>query len=184
MDSGTQIFVEVKGRPRDRRALASAFRSGRPWWRRLPLAVAAIVFAAMVVFGRDAFVRIWALPPGQAATFSAFAGFALFFITLNIFAPLGRRDAEDPRGTFSKGYRVSVDDRGAHITGENLEAHHRWPGILRLQETEKHFFVYTDGAQAIIVPKRSFASPGEVQLFADFMRARIDATNTHGGSHA
>ena len=183
MDSGTRISVEVKGRPKDRRALASAFRTSRPWWRRLPLLAAAIVFSAMVVFGRDAFARIWALSPGEAATFSAFAGFALFFITLNLFAPLGRRSMEDPRGTFSKGYRVSLDNEGVHITGENLEAHHRWPGILRLQETEKHFFVYTDGAQAIIVPKRSFGSPEEVQLFADFVHPRMAVTNTDGGSH-
>lgn len=182
MDSGTRISVEVKGRPKDRRALAAAFRAGRPWWRRLPLAAAALVFAAVVVLGRDAFIRIWSLSPAQAAILSAFAGFAAFFITLNLFAPLGRRDMEDPRGTFSKGYRVSLDSEGVHVSGENLEARHRWPGILRLQETDKHFFVYTDGAQAIIVPKRSFASPAEMNIFADFVRTRIEATNSNGGS--
>lgn len=173
MESGTRISVDVKGRPKDRVALARAFRGGRAWWRRLPLVAAAIVFTVMVVFGRAAFVRIWEIPLAQAATLAAFAGFALFFVTLNLFAPLGRRNLEDPRGTFLKGYRIDVDEAGVHIAGENLEAHHRWPGILRLQETEKHFFVYTDGAQAIIVPKRSFTTPDDMARFGAFVRGHI-----------
>jgi hypothetical protein len=142
---------------------------------RLSLIVAAAAFTVTVIYGRELALRMW---PGQgriAATFSAFLGLIIFVAVLNT---LGRRRAQeslDPRGTFVKGYRVSVDGEGVRIESENLSAHHRWPGILKLHETQDHYFLYTDGAQAIIVPKRCFSGGEHAARFAAIARERIAA---------
>jgi hypothetical protein len=166
-------YVDVKGRPEDRRALSQAFRKGRSWSARAPVLVAALVFALVVIFGRLAFVSIWQMPAGAAATLAAFIGLVLFLTVLESFAKTQGRQLSDPRGTFLKGFRISLGEAGIDISGESFTSHHRWDGILRLQETPRHLFLYTDGAQAIIVPKRCFPSPGEAARFAAVVRAHI-----------
>jgi hypothetical protein len=166
-------YVDVKGRPEDRRALSQAFRKGRSWSGRAPVLLAALVFALVVIFGRLAFASLWKMPPGAAATLAAFIGLVLFLTVLDAFGKTQARQLSDPRGTFLKGFRISLADDGVDIAGESFTSHHRWDGVLRLQETPGHLFLYTDGAQAIIVPKRCFPSPGEAARFADVVRAHI-----------
>jgi hypothetical protein len=166
-------YVDVKGRPEDRRALSQAFRKGRSWSGRAPVLVAAVVFALAVTGGPGVFVLLWHLQTGFAATLSAVIGLVLFLTVLDSFGRRQARRLSDPRGTFLKGFRISLADDGVDIAGESFTSHHRWDGVLRLQETPGHLFLYTDGAQAIIVPKRCFPSPGEAARFADVVRAHI-----------
>jgi hypothetical protein len=171
--SENALSVDVKGRPDDRRALARAFRGDRAWSGRFALIVAAACFTLIVIYGREFALRIW---PGQgriAATFAAFVGLVIFITVLNLLSQRRVQESVDPRGTFMKGYRVSLDEEGVHIESENLSALHRWPGILRLHETEDHLFLYTDGSQAIILPKRCFTGAEHVARFTQVARDRI-----------
>ena len=173
MPESANLSVEVKGRAEDLSALAKAFRSSRSWSGRLPMIAAAIAFAAVVVFGRPLLLTRWQFPEGYAATLAAFIGLVVF---LTVFGALGtrrRRGTPDPRGTFLKGFRITLEDDGVHIEGENFRGLHRWAGVLRLQETDTHMFLYTDSAQAIIVPKRCFASAEIAARFASLVRARL-----------
>jgi hypothetical protein len=171
----TPLSVDVKGRPEDRKALAKAFRVSRHVGGRLPMIVAASAFAVVVVFGRPLLLTRWQFPEGYAATLAAFVGLVIFLTVFSAFGSKRARDVSDPRGTFLKGFRITLDDDGVHIDGENFRGLHRWAGILRLQETDTHMFLYTDGAQAIIVPKRCFASGEIAARFASVVRDRLAA---------
>jgi hypothetical protein len=165
--------VEIKGRPEDRRALSLAFRDARRWTGRLNLLIGCLLFAVVVIFGRDIFMRYWQMPMAYAATLAAFIGLVVFITSFDIAGRSRVRKTTDPRATFTKGYRVTLDDEGVHIDADHFRALHRWPGVLKLQETDKHLFLYTDGAQAIIVPKRCFASPEDAERFAGVVRAHL-----------
>lgn len=171
MFEGESVCVEVKGRPEDRQALSAAFRNRRALHSRIPLIVAAVVFALSVVFGRDALFNTTNLSYPMAATLAAIAGLFLFLAVLNIFARARRMEGDDPRNAFFRGFKVTVGPQGVDIESEFFQGRFRWPAILRLHETAAHLFLYTDGLQAIIVPKRSFASPEEASRFAIIVRA-------------
>jgi len=47
----------------------------------------------------------------------------------------------------------------------------RWTGILSVEETPHHLFLFTDRCMALIVPKRSFDSPAAIAEFKDFSEA-------------
>lgn len=173
MPESAPLSVEVKGRPEDRRALAQAFRASRSLTGRLPMIAATAAFAVVVVFARPLLLTAWRFPPAYASTLAAFIGLVVFLAVFGAFGTRRARDISDPRGTFLKGFRITLEDDGVHIEAENFRGVHRWPGILRLQETETHMFVYTDGAQAIIVPKRCFASADLAARFAGIVRARM-----------
>ncbi len=166
-------YVDVKGRAEDRRALSQAFRKNRSWSGRAPVFIAAAVFAVAVIFGRIVFLQVWRMPQGYAATLAAFIGLVLFLTVLDSFGRSQAKYLSDPRGTFLKGFRITLAEDGVDIAGESFTSHHRWDGILRLQETDRHLFLYTDGAQAIIVPKRCFSSVPEAARFADIVRGHI-----------
>jgi len=172
MTEGASISVDIKGVPADRRALALAFRRRRGAGR-LAVILAALVFGLTVTFGRDALYRYTRLDYPLAATLAAVAALALFFVVLASFARVGRRRLNDPRGTFLRGFRLTAGEDGVKLVSENFEAQYRWPGILKMQETANHAFLYTDGAQAIIVPKRCFASDVEAARFVALIRAHV-----------
>ena len=173
MSASASISVDVKGVPADRRALAQAYRRRRGLGGRVAIIVAALVFGLTVTFGREALFQYTRIDYPLAATLSAILGLALFFAVLGAFARGARRWAHNPRAPFLSGFKLTADDDGVRLVSANFEARYRWPGILRVQETQTHLFLYTDGAQAIIVPKRCFASPKDGADFAGMARAHV-----------
>ena len=173
MFEGESASVEVKGDPKDRRALSSAHRNRRALTSRTPLLVATLTFALAITFGRDFLYNSFGVPFGIAATAASIAGLLFFLLILNAF---GRqkivRDA-DPRGAFAMDYNLTAAPDGLHLVSENLNAQYQWPGILRLNDTETHLILHTDGAQAIIVPKRCFDSNEDASRFAIIVRSHL-----------
>ena len=173
MFEGESASVEVKGDPKDRRALSSSHRNRRALTSRTPLLVATLAFALAITFGRDFLYNSFGIPFGIAATAASIIGLLFFLLILNAF---GRRNVvrdADPRGALAQGYKLTAAPDGLHLVGENLNAHYQWPGILRLNDTETHLFLYTDGAQAIIVPKRCFDSRDDASRFTIIVRSHV-----------
>ncbi len=173
MFEGESASVEVKGDPKDRRALSSAHRNRRALTSRSPLLVATVAFALAITFGRDFLYNSFGVPFGIAATAASITGLLFFLLILNAF---GRRNVAreaDPRGAFTQGFKLTAAPDGLHLDSENLNAHFQWSGILSLNDTETHLFLYTDGAQAIIVPKRCFDTREEASRFAIIVRSHV-----------
>lgn len=173
MFEGESASVEVKGGPNDRQALSTANGKGQVLGSRTPLLVATVVFALTITFGRDFLYNSFSVPFGISATAASISGLLFFLLILNAFGR--RRVAREvtPRGAFLQDHKLTASPEGLHLVSDNLNAHYRWPGILRLSDTETHFFLYTDGAQAIIIPKRCFDSPQDASRFAIIVRSHL-----------
>ena len=173
MFEGESASVEVKNNPKDRQALPSTNRHRHAVGARTPLLVATLVFALSITFGRDFLYNSFGVPFGVAATAASIAGLLFFLLILNAF---GRRKAirnAPARGTLANEFKLTAAPDGLHLVNEKLNAHFQWPGILRLNDTETHLFLYTDGAQAIIVPKHCFDSKEDASRFAIIVRSHI-----------
>jgi hypothetical protein len=73
---------------------------------------------------------------------------------------------DDPRNHWLMGPRqVQVGPEGVFATS----AHHRtfsdWSIICLIGTTEEHLFLYIGTQQALIIPRRGFASPGDFEAF-------------------
>jgi len=173
MFEGESASVEVKEDPKDRQALPPTNRKGQATGTRTPLLVATLVFALTITFGRDFLYNSFGVPFGVAATAASIAGLLFFLLIWNAF---GRRKvARDapPRGTLANAFRLTAAPDGLHLAAEKLSAHFQWSGILRLNDTETHLFLYTDTAQAIVVPKHCFDSKDDASRFAIIVRSHI-----------
>lgn len=173
MFEGESASVEVKGNPKDWGALSSTHRNRRALTSRTPLLVATLTFALAITFGRDFLYNSFGVPFGIAATAASIAGLLFFLLILNAFGRRKMTRHADPRGALAKEFKLTAAPDGLHLVSENLNAHYHWPGILRLNDTETHLFLYTDGAQAIIVPKRCFDSREDASRFAIIVRSHV-----------
>jgi len=173
MFEGESSSVEVKGDPKDRRALSSAHRNASALGSRTPLLIATVIFALTITFGRDVLYNSFLVPFGIAATAASITGLFFFLLILNAFGR--RRVAQETasRGALLQDYKLTASPDGLHLLNDNLNSHYRWAGILSLNETEAHLFLYTDGAQEIIVPKHCFDSPQDASRFAIIVRSHL-----------
>jgi len=173
MFEGESASVEVKESSDERRTLPSTNRPQQSMGTRTPLLVATLVFALTVTFGRDFLYNSFGVPFGVAATAASIAGLLFFLLIWNAF---GRRrvvrDAS-PRGSLAREFKLTAAPDGLHLVAKNLTAHFQWSGILRLNDTEMHLFLYTDGAQSIVVPKHCFGSREDASRFAIIVRSHI-----------
>lgn len=173
MFEGESASVEVKESSEDRQVQPSLNRKQHGAGSRTPLLVATLVFALTITFGRDFLYNSFGVPFGIAATAASIAGLFFFLLIWNAF---GRRTIAreiQPRGTLAKEFKLTAAPDGLHLVAEKLNAHFQWSGVLRLNDTETHLFLYTDSAQAIIVPKSCFASKEDASRFAIIVRSHI-----------
>ena len=170
MLEGESVTVEVTVDPSER--IASA-RKGGGIGSRTPLLAATVVFALCVTFGRDFLYNSVAVPFGVAATLASVAGLFFFLIILNAFAYFRRARTPAPRSTLVQDFKLTAAPDGLHVAAENMTAHYDWRGILRLNETDTHLYLYTDGAQTIAVPKRCFTSREQASRFAIVVRSQL-----------
>jgi YcxB-like protein len=67
--------------------------------------------------------------------------------------------------------RTSIGPEGLAVRGEDVHLVLAWPAIRKLALTPQHAFIYITTLEAIIVPRRPFASDEEFQRFAETVRA-------------
>jgi hypothetical protein len=173
MFEGESASVEVKDNANAAPALPATNRKGQAAGTRTPLLVATLVFALTITFGRDFLYNSFGVPFGVAATAASIAGLLFFLLIWNAF---GRRtSARDtrPRGTLANEFKLTAAPDGLHLVAKNLNVHFQWSGILRLNDTDTHMFLYAEGAQAIVVPKHCFGSKEDASRFAIIVRSHI-----------
>ena len=54
-----------------------------------------------------------------------------------------------------------------------LSAFAAWPGILRVEETERHFFLMIDTNVGHIIPKHAFADAARLDEFREVLAAHV-----------
>lgn len=62
---------------------------------------------------------------------------------------------------------LRLEAEGVRVKGVYGESLVYWGSILRVEETPTHIFLFLDPKQALIVPKRIFASPTDAGSFHD-----------------
>jgi hypothetical protein len=173
MFEGESASVEVFGDTKGPRPQGASKSKDTVLGSRTPLLAATVIFALTITFGRDFLYNYFSLPFGIAATAASIAGLFFFLIFLNLF---GRRRVPlkaAPASPFPKHFTLTASPDGLHINSGNFHAHYKWPGILRLNDSENDFFLYTENAQEIVVPKRCFPSREEASRFAIIVRSNL-----------
>jgi hypothetical protein len=173
MFEGESASVEVKADPKDKRALPSTNRPRQAAGARTPLLVATLVFALTITLGRDFLYNSFGVPFGVAATAASIVGLLFFLLTWNAFARRAPARDASPRGSLANEFELTAAPDGLHLVSGKLNAHFQWSGILRLNDTETHLFLYTDAAQSIVVPKHCFDSKEDASRFAIIVRSHI-----------
>jgi len=175
MLEGESATVEVKANPGEHIAVGASGNRGGGIASRTPLLMATVVFALTVTFGRDALYNQFGVPFGVAATAASIAGLFFFLVLLNAFAYFRRPKAAIPRAAMLEDYTLTAAPDGLHISTENMTTHHQWRGIVQLNDTDTHMFLYTAGVQTIAVPKKSFESREHASRFAIIVRSHLGA---------
>ncbi len=68
---------------------------------------------------------------------------------------------------------LSASEAGLSIKDELSEGRFQWKAIIRKQENHQYYFLFINGIQAIIIPKRAFHSSDEKQLFDKLLQQQL-----------
>ena len=86
---------------------------------------------------------------------------------------LGRRLRPRTGGAFYAPKRVTVSDDGIATDAGHWRVFAAWPGILRVEETERHFFLMIDTNVGHIIPKHAFADAARLDEFREVLAAHV-----------
>ena len=86
---------------------------------------------------------------------------------------LGRRLRPRDGGAFYAPKRIHIDADGIETDADRWRAFAAWPGILRFEETERHFSLMIDTNVGHIIPKRAFDDDTQLGEFRDLLADRV-----------
>lgn len=132
-------------------------------WRILVSIVFALFVSGTAWFTYRAFDPLW-LGIGMLAGLIFFLVYPWFYRqadaeTLRKWLEAGKDDAMFGAQT------VVVSQEGLITRDRAGESMTKWAAVQNVAQSEKHLFVYTSSARAIIVPKRAFASEHDLEEF-------------------
>jgi hypothetical protein len=172
MFEGETATVEVRFEPSER--LGSSARGKRQLLgARTPILIGGVIFALIVTYGPTILYNQLAVPFGIASIGSSFAGLLLFLIVWNLFAKARKSSEPVQRSAILQDFTLTAAPDGLRVVTPTLNALYAWAGILRVNDTDTHLYIYTDGAQVITVPKRSFGSREETSRFSIIIRSHV-----------
>lgn len=73
-------------------------------------------------------------------------------------------------------------EEGVVVRRDHYEAHYDWAAIRRAKQTAHLLVLYTDSSLAIILPKRCFASPQQLNELRAILAEKVKRRNTRSGS--
>lgn len=120
-----------------------------------------IFVIALIISGFNiAAALIWAIPGSFV--------FVIWFYLLerNQINKLGKakRMNAAAKGVFCE-HLLKVDDEGVFETTEVNTSLSKWQAVEKVEENDKHIFIFKNSVDAHVIPKRCFASSEEAQSF-------------------
>lgn len=115
--------------------------------------------------------------PGQFAIYLAstalFLG-AMYFVFLSWLRPTMTRASlnRPPRNQMLAPTTMTFEEDQLRLENEHGEGHMDWKNLREAVETEEYIFLVVGVTNAIVLPKRSFASEGDVCRCIAFLKAK------------
>jgi hypothetical protein len=114
-------------------------------------------------------------------TYYAIAGsndwFTLFFTLLMLYMPVSvyrnARSSYDSSKTVHENLSYTFTSQGLSVTGETVNFSIQWRSLFKVRETKSWFLLYTNKQNAMLIPKDTFASEGEVTRFRDIIPVEV-----------
>lgn len=152
---------------------------GRPWWNRWVLLAGWIaLWLAVMLFGArsmEHFRQALAFIVQGKAGWGLYLGFLmlpLLFFWENIAAyTSGVSFARNELAR--KPTTVRADADGVHIGIDTISSDVGWSAILKVIETAERLFLTISTRQAVVLPRRAFASEADYAAARDFIREHI-----------
>lgn len=94
---------------------------------------------------------------------------------------LGRVLASKGNATGTEACRASIDARGFHHQSRYSESLTRWPGVERVETSDRHVLFYVSAELAVLIPKLAFRDQGQLDAFVEAaQRYHREAEQGHG----
>lgn len=161
------------GKAAYRRAGSLPRRNASPWRRRLSIAVAWIVlvcgFAAVRLYIGGAILEH--LPLAAFTSLTLTGAFVYFLLDAQ------RRVHPDASGAILGPKSYQLTDSGVIETSRHVDSTTRWSGVVAIEETEAHIFLFVDRCAGFIIPKRCFSSTEQAKEFREFAEQHLRLSN-------
>ena len=79
-------------------------------------------------------------------------------------------------------YECVLDTGGVHMVHRNTRVTVRWPGVHSVGVLGDYVELQTDNHGVVVVPKRAFDNPGEINRFTSYAQFRITEGLSQAGS--
>jgi hypothetical protein len=156
-------------------------------WRRMSqpsqIWTAICIMAAPIAMGFAAAQLLSGLPLSNQAAFAG--GVAGSFVSLGVMQSIIKKvlfSPDDRPGLVCGVHEVSLNDQGILDSGWNCEVRIGWPLVQDVVVAKLHAFVMLDGMAGLILPRRSFESPSDFDIFVDEIRRRAEASKSSDGA--
>ena len=64
---------------------------------------------------------------------------------------------------------IIISNGGFHLKDEFTERIFHWPAFTKMEENEGYYFLFYTASEAIILPKRTFRSPQDKEIFEELL---------------
>ncbi len=136
-------------------------------------------FGAAVIFGA-VFVIVLGIIGLHIDLPSLLGGIILCYILLLLYSRGVQKKLYPQRNGFALGKQtIEIAQEGIHVTKEHIESFFKWPGVISVEEANKHFLIMIDRNAAIIIPKRSFFGEEQIQEFKNLLSTNSIARNIY-----
>ena len=191
---GTAMEVEYVQTVEDHLAFNNYHYATLPWWRRYgawtitwPLLIVLQTVGVLVIPStpgaapqQGASLTVWTL-----VGLAVFEGFLITFFVGNPRKFLARRvrrfvAAPQNKKRFTGWRKCSIAPDGVRLRQEEGSMTLKWTAVLRIAQNDDYVFLYTTSRNALIVPRRPFASDEQFQQFVATAQCYRDTAQKAG----
>ena len=146
--------------------------------RFMPIAGATVFYLAYLWTGQQSLVAdvVWSFIEDYPTSL-LFSVVIFYFVTSWYIRVISRRNERlvtpVPGGIALNDWRYDYDYSGITKRRPGVELGYAWPAFMQACETADHFFLVLDPGEAIMLPKRAFADPNELERFRAFAADKV-----------
>jgi hypothetical protein len=160
----------IKGIYRPNDLVSASWVNLRP---RRSLAIAGLIVA---VLGCLALLSVFVVPPATAPGWGRWAFLTLVVYVIASFGigiPYRSRRSYKQRKDLQRECTFDPSESGLGFRAENVQAVKPWSDYLKWKEGRSLFLIYMSDNLYQVIPKRFFASEGEVGAFRELVKAKV-----------